>query len=660
MENAEQILSPVVILSMLPWMLLFAWIARRLLGAKNLSLTSTFISGATGYAAGLSLAIAIYGLPDEPGASTFILVATVFSIGFIMVMIVILELLSERSKKDPLPRVPTVPHPIRAIRFRLNVTRRFVQVIRIVLSYGLGELIGLNRKKGTNDINLDNTAWMTRKMLENAGGMFVKLGQLLSTRVDLISLTAAKEFARLQEHAAPAAPDEIQKVVEEELDRPIKEVFSEFDRKPLAAASLGQVHAARLITGEPVAVKVQRPGIADIVERDLAIVRRLARMIETRTAWGKTYGVLGIAEEFAFRLTEELDYRNEAANASEMARVLDGMADIHVHKIWEDLSTSRILVMERLVGISVGKVNESEKYKNIDNSKLADALLRAELEPMLSGERFHADPHPGNVFLLDDGRLGLLDFGATGRLDAFERASITSMLGALREGDPVLLRESVFEVAEVRRDVNVYTLDRALAQFMVHNLGDGGTPDAAALNELLRVFGSHGIALPSTTATMFRALVTLEGTLNILVPGYKVVEQAERLGHKLTSDAMMPKSMTESAKEELFKLIPLMKRAPRHLDRIATLISRGDLRANVSLFSNREDVNVVTGLVNRSVLALTGSTVGIVSAILLGISGGPDLTSTMTLLDLFGYIGLTAGAVLILRVVLATIRDDII
>jgi len=660
MENADQLFSPAVVLSMLPWMLLFAWIARRMLGAKNLSLTSTFISGAIGYAAGLGLAIAIFGLPDEPGASTFILVATVFAIGFIMVMIVIIELLSERRKKAPLPRVPSVPHPIRAIKFRIDVTRRFAQVIRIILKYGLGGLIGLNRKKDSNEINFDNTAWMTRKMLEDAGGMFVKLGQLLSTRVDLIPLSASKEFARLQEQAAPADPKEIRKLVEVELGRPVNEVFSEFCENPFAAASLGQVHTARLHTGETVAVKVQRPGIADIVERDLAIVRRLARMTEARTTWGKTYGVLGIAEEFATRLTEELDYRNEAANASEMARVLIGMDNIHVHKIWEDLSTSRMLVMEKLTGVSIGKMNDTNNRSGINNTKLADALLRAELEPMLSGERFHADPHPGNVFLLDDGRIGLLDFGATGRLDAFERASITAMLGALRDGDPVLLREAVFEVADVRRDINVYTLDRALAQFMAHNLSDGGTPDAAALNILLRVFGSHGIALPSTTATMFRALVTLEGTLNTLVPGYKVVDQAEKLGHKLTSEAMMPKSMTESAKEELYKLIPLMQRAPRHFDRIATLIGRGELRANVSLFSNREDEKVVTNLVNRSVLALTGSTVGIVSAILLGTGGGPELTTTMSLLDLFGYIGLTAGAVLILRVVLATIRDDMI
>ncbi len=315
--------------------------------------------------------------------------------------------------------------------------------------------------------------------------------------------------------------------------------------------------------------------------------------------------------------------------------------------------------MERLQGTSVGKLTEqSQSLDEAQRNSLADALLRAELESMLSGKRFHADPHPGNVFLLDDGRLGLLDFGATGRLDAFERASVSAILAAFREGDPTLLREAVFEVAELRRDVNTGALDRGLARFMAQHLAGGAAPDAAALSELLRIFGTYGIALPPSTTTMFRALVTLEGTLNTLVPGYKVVEAAERMGKNLATDVFLSGSIKEVTREELLKLVPLLRRAPRHLDRIATLIEQGEIRGRVSLFADYEDVKIVRGLVNRVVLGLTACALGVASAILLGTDGGPLISPTLSLIHLLGYIGLAAGAVLILRVVLAVLREE--
>lgn len=192
-------------------------------------------------------------------------------------------------------------------------------------------------------------------------------------------------------------------------------------------------------------------------------------------------------------MREELDYRVEAENAAAVAAALEHLPDVHVHYVWQELSTSRLLVMERLEGVSVGSLEASRTLDAESRSRLADVLLRAELEPVLAGKAFHADPHPGNVFVLHDGRLGLLDFGATGRLDAFERSSVKTMLTALQTGDPSMLREAVVEVAEIRRPVDVHRLDRELARFMAHRLSGGATPDAEALSELLSVFASRGM-----------------------------------------------------------------------------------------------------------------------------------------------------------------------
>lgn len=652
MEAFDQFSSPIVAISALPWVLLFAWVARRLLGARHLSTSTILVSGILGYVAGLGLGWAVSGGPGHPG---FAPAAMVLVLVFTMFSIVALELLSRRQQAQPLPRLPAIPNPVRATRLRAQSVMRFVQVARIAARHGLVGMLGIDRPSGAEPLQPGAARW-TRLSLEEAGGIFVKLGQLLSTRVDLISLSAAQEFARLQERVPPADPEGVRRVVEKELGRSVDDVFSDFDWDPLAAASLGQVHSAVLRTGERVAVKVQRPGIADVVERDLRIMRRLARMIERRTAWGRAYGVRRIAEEFAARLREELDYRLEAANAEEVAAALTNRPEIHVHRVWAELSTSRLLVMEHLEGTSLGKLGETVDATSLDHSKLADALLGAELEAMLSGQRFHADPHPGNVFLLPDRRLGLLDFGATGRLDTFERSSVISMLAALRDNDPTLLREAVLEVAHVSADIDLHLLDRSLAQFMTRHLGAGTSPDAAALSELLLVFGTHGIRLPATTATMFRALVTLEGTLTTLVPGYRVVDAAERLGQELVGEAVQ--AGPESIETELAKLFPLLQRAPRRLDRIATLLERGELKTRLSLFSDRKDMEVVSRLVNRLVLGGIGSAVGIASAMLLAVDAGPAVSSDVSLLDLLGFVGLASGAVLVLRVTLAALRED--
>ncbi|WP_168210970.1 ABC1 kinase family protein [Persicimonas caeni] len=586
------------------------------------------------------------------------LAGTSFTVLFTMVAIVALELLSHGRSAPGVPRLPGLPHPLRSLRRRLTVASRFTEVTRLLVRHGLGDYVGLGRGAGAKPPP-EALRWV-REFLEEAGGMFVKLGQLLSTRVDLIPPSAAREFTRLQEHASPADPDAVRQLLEAELGRPVDEVFSEFDWEPLASASLGQVHAARLPTGEEVAVKVQRPGIAAAVDRDLAIISRLAETIETHTEWGRDFGVSEIADEFAARLREELDYRLEASRAIKVAAALESTPKIHVHRVWEELSTAKVLVMERLAGTSVGKLAPGEAVQDADMAarrQLADALLSAELELMLSGERFHADPHPGNVFVLDDGRLGLLDFGAAGRLDAFERASIAAMLGALRSGDPALLRQAIFEVADVRADVDTSSFDRALARFMAEYMSSDATPGGAALGELVSIFAAHGLRLPSTTTTMFRALVTLEGTLNMLAPGYEVVAAAERVGHRMVREAVLSGSLKDVLEDEVLQLIPLLRRMPRHLDRLATLAEQGELRARVSLLSDREDVAVVSRLVNRGVLALTGCSLGVASALLLGIDAGPAVTARISLIELLGGFGLAAGAVLVLRVVLAALRE---
>ncbi|MFL5883299.1 MAG: ABC1 kinase family protein [Actinomycetota bacterium] len=273
----------------------------------------------------------------------------------------------------------------------------------------------------------------------------------------------------------PAPPESVRSLLKAELGRPVGEVSAEFDPEPIAAASIAQAYRGRLRSGEAVVVKVQRLGIAESVDRDLLVLAELARVAETRTAWGAGYHVTDLADEFAERVREELDFRLEARNATEIAAAMDAGDQVHVPVDHSELSMARVLVMEWLDGVSVREVERIDAL-GLDRSRLAEALLRCALRQMLVDGRFHADPHPGNVLVLEDGRLGLIDFGATGRLDPLQQASMREMLVAVQQRDAGLLRSAVLEVATLRRHFDDDQLERALACFVARHLAAGAAP----------------------------------------------------------------------------------------------------------------------------------------------------------------------------------------
>lgn len=278
---------------------------------------------------------------------------------------------------------------------------------------------------------------------------------------------------------------------------------------------------------------------------------------------------------------------------------------------------------------------------------------------MLLDGHFHADPHPGNVMVLRDGRLGLIDFGAASRLDPLEQAAVRTMLVAVGQRDSALLRDAVGQVATLRRHVDKDQFERTLARFMARHLEPGTAPSAAMLNDLLQLLFAFGVTLPPEFSTFFRALVTLEGTIVTLCPGYPVIQAAQEVAAEWAGEHLTPATVQELARNELLSLVPVLRRAPRHLDRVATLVERGDLRARVSLFADEGDVRVVTRLVNRVVLAGLGGVVGLLSVVLLGTRGGPPFTGDTSLFQFFGYFGLFCSTVLILRVIVAILHDGL-
>lgn len=413
-----------------------------------------------------------------------------------------------------------------------------------------------------------------RRALEELGPAFVKAGQMLSTRADLLPEDVLEELALLQDRVPPDPFPAIRQVVEEELGRPLPEVFPRFDPQPLGSASLAQVHLASLPDGREVVVKVQRPGVRERVETDLELLLRFARLAERRTVWGRMYRVGETAEEVARAVREELDYRLEAGRVELFRRKYRHHPRLAVPAVHRELTTQRVLTMERIEGFRLG-----ELPPEADRQALATLLVTTLLRQILKDGVFHADPHPGNLlFVPQDGtyRLAFLDFGMVGRLGSPVREALVALVLALLERDSHALLRSLRRLGAVPPEVDVSSLRRDLEVLRDRYLD---LPlSQISLSEVTRSLFAlayrHRLHIPSELALVGRALLTLEGVAVRLDPGVRVVELAEPLGRELLRERLSSRGLLrrlgrEAARavEDLFALPDLLRDFAEHLRR---------------------------------------------------------------------------------------------
>jgi len=537
------------------------------------------------------------------------------------------------------------------LRGRLSRTRRYAQISRIAVKHGLGRHLTGRREPGPAPGRHAKLARSLRRALEEGGVTFVKLGQLLSTRADLLPPAFVDELGRLQDRVAPARADAVLAVLAAELGGAPDDVFAEFDPEPMAAASVAQVYRAKLHSGEDVVVKVQRPGVREQAERDIAILRRVAAALEDRADWARSLGVAELAGGFAEALAEELDFTIEARNIAAVAAT--GSPDVVLPMVHKGLSTDRVLVMSRLDG---KPLTAAKDLPSAERERLARSLLRGLLDQVMIGGVFHADPHPGNLVLLADGRLGLLDFGSVGRLDARLRGGLQNLLLALDRGDPAALRDGLLEVVDRTGDIDEQRLERALGALVARHFGPGRTPDFDLFTGLFRVVAEFRLFVPPPVAAVFRALATAEGTLAALDPGFDVVAESRAFAVEQVGAGLRPGPLGRTAAGELTALLPVLRRLPRRIDRIGAALEEGRLAVNVRLFSDERDRDVVTGLVHEALLAFAGAATGLMAVLLLTGSGGPRVAADLTLHQVFGYNLLVISSLVGLRLLFVVFR----
>jgi ubiquinone biosynthesis protein len=511
------------------------------------------------------------------------------------------------------PTLQPERNPVRAARNWFLRVRRATEIALLASSFGLSRYARLRAPRPHGAA----TGQALRALLERAGGVFVKLGQFLSTRPDLVSAEIATELRLLQQAAAPLPMTAVAEVLDEELEDH-RDVFTSFTEEPTAAASIAQVHSAVLRDGRRVAVKVQRPSVAERVRRDLDILVRLAERLERRNRWAHELRLLATAQGFAESVLGELDFQNEARNLRLMTAAVRDHPLFVVPQPIADLARGRVLVMEWADGIPLSQA--ARALDGTERGDLARAVLRCFLDQILVVGTFHADPHPGNLLLRADGRVALIDCGAIGLLDRRQRSALLAVLLATAAQDAEELRVALRPITIASRTVDEVLLERALGGLLTRHLGSGKPPGGELIAALMDLMREFGLAFEPVIGGALRTLATLQSTLEDLAPGFDLVEEATSYGTTMVNP-IWARTHGRSPREELEALLPAvlprLVSLPRKLDRIVDAAGRNELEFGVRLFPSDRERRVVDQILSRLVVVAAPAAVGLIGGLLL-------------------------------------------
>lgn len=454
-----------------------------------------------------------------------------------------------------------------------------------------------------------------RRTMERLGPTFAKIGQLLSVRPDLIPPSYATELARLQDEMEPFEFSLAREEIERTFGQPLSDLFAEFDETPAAAASIGQVHFAELHDGTRVAVKVQRPGIRDVIEADLDILRTQARRVQGRTDIGTRYDVVALVDDFARVLHEECDYVNEGQNAEKLAARFADDDTVHFPAVHWDLTASTVLTMERIEGISFNRLSELDAGE-IDRVEAARRGITCYYEQIFIHGFYHADPHPGNLFAMPDGRVAFTDFGRAGFLSDVARNQVADLLVAIVEKDGDQAAEILIEVSRARADVDVVGLKRDVGVLIdkYYDLRLHEVDARVLVVEIMSLIGMRGLTLSSEFALLLTTLATIQALGTAVDPDFHFVESVAPFAQRIVNDQLRPEAVAKGFLGTLRRGIKAMQGFPDNMNRAVKRVGDGDLRMTIYPGGYDPLLSRIEQAVDRIAFAL------VVSAFVLGFS----------------------------------------
>lgn len=539
--------------------------------------------------------------------------------------------------------------------------KRYKDVARLLFKYGRSDLVrraGLDEALAGETLTPEADAKPEELAtdLERLGPAFIKLGQLLSTRADLLPSPYLDALGRLQDRIEPFSFAEVERVIHEDLGVRISKAFAAFDAEPMAAASLGQVHRAALRDGRRVAVKVQRPNIRDGLAADLATMEDIAGFLDQHTTAGQQFEFVQMVAEFRRTLAQELDYQREAHNLVRIAANLSSFRRIVVPAPVEDYTSARVLTMEFIQGQKVTTITPLMR-QDFDAIGLARELFRAYLHQIIVDGFFHADPHPGNVLLTEDRRIALIDLGMVSRLSPSRQDQLLKLLLAVSETNGDRAAALAMQIGDARPDVDQAALRRDVqglvsgyAEMSLNQLQVG-----RVVMEISRAAGRHGIRLPPELTLLGKTLLNLDEVGRTLAPDFDVNAALKEEGPALMQRRMQHGVSAANVFSAALETKEFLEQLPGRVNKFLDAATNNQLKVNIEVIDEGSIINGLQKVANRITLGL------LLAALIVGAA---MLMRVDTAFRLFGYPGFAmlfflfaaAGAIWLAFTILSTDR----
>lgn len=514
--------------------------------------------------------------------------------------------------------------------------KKYKDIVTLIIKYGDEDVLKLKdfeKDSATKDVKEPiEKAEGLAKDLEEMGPAFIKLGQLLSTRPDFLPKVYIDELSKLQDKVEPFSYEEVEQILLEEIGVRISKAFEEFDTKPLAAASLGQVHFAKLLDGRPVAVKIQRPNIKEKILIDLEALQNIAESLDKYTDVGRTFEFRNILKEFRSTLLMELDYEQEAENLKTISRNLEKYDTIAIPEPVDDYTTSKVLTMSFIEGKKITGLSPLIKLE-IDGEKLAEDLFKAYLDQVLVDGFFHADPHPGNVFLTNDRRIALLDLGMVAHLDPKMQENLLKLLINLAEGKGSEVAEKGLQISSVGEDINRERYIEQVTEFVSRYTGTTleSIKVGRMILELTQIAADNGIRTSNILTMLGKALLNLDEIGNTLAPEFNPTKVIKNHSQSLLEKQMLKNLSPGNLFTSVLETTEFIKELPHRLNSVLDAIVNNKFQIKVKAFEEDVLMKQLQKIANRITLGL------VLAALIIGAALMMNIETEFTI---FGYPGL--------------------
>ena len=546
-----------------------------------------------------------------------------------------------------------------ALSLKPERIKRYKDVVALLIKYGRSDLVqqdGLEIAGGGHGEALTTTAEPKAEELaadlEKLGPTFIKLGQLLSTRGDLLPEPYLEALGRLQDQVEPFSFDEVEQIVSTELGARISKLFAEFDREPTAAASLAQVHRARMRDGRLVVVKVQRPGVRETIVEDLEALEQVTEFIDAHTEMGKRYEFTNMLTDLRQSLLRELDFKREAGNLRRLRASLREFEQIVIPEPVEDFTTSRVLTMDYIAGKKITSLSPL-RLMELDGAALSEELFRAYLKQILIDGFFHADPHPGNVFITDDNRIALIDLGMVGHISGTFQENLLRLLLAISEGRGDEAAEVSMKMGEPKPNFDKHDFEHRVANLVAEHSDETlDQLDAGhVVLEITRISADCWFRVPPEFTLIAKALLNLDRAVYTLAPGFNpnaiIRDEAAGILTRRIVKSIEPGSVLT----RVIELKEFVERLPTRVNKILDAIGNNELKINVDAIDERIVLDGLQKVANRITLGLVLAALIVGAALLMRVETSFRILGYPGLPMIFFLLAAIAGIILVVSIV---------